>query len=199
MFEQFENCILKGHLVTLRPLVLNDEKALNECFCVDYFKYFPKHYASSKELVSHAIERKLNNISMPFLILENKSSKPIGMTSLANVRLQDKSLEIGSTFIENHYQKMGYNVECKLLLLQYLFEILSLNRVEFKTDKLNLTSNLAMEKLGFVKEGVFRNHIIMPDGRLRDSVYYSVIKEEWAQTKKIIIDRFNKKLSQYHN
>ncbi|BBH52295.1 GNAT family N-acetyltransferase [Fluviispira sanaruensis] len=199
MFEQFENCILNGHLVTLRPLVLKDEEALIGCFSIDYFKYFPIHYVSSKEVVSNAIERKLKNISMPFLIIENKSSKAIGMTSFANVRLHDKSLEIGSTFIENHYQKLGYNVECKLLLLQYLFENLSMNRIEFKADKLNTKSNLAMEKLGFVKEGVFRNHMIMPDGRLRDSVYYSVIKEEWPQTKRIIIDRFNKKLSQYHN
>ena len=78
-------------------------------------------------------------------------------------------------------------------MLEYLFEKAGFTRVEFKTDELNISSNLAMQKLGFTKEGVFRKHLIMPSGRYRNSVYYSVIDEDWQQVKEIILNRLQKK------
>ena len=81
-----------------------------------------------------------------------------------------------------------------MLLFESLFEKENFNRVELKADGLNIKSNLAMQKLGLVKEGCFRNHIVMPSGRIRHSVYYSVISDEWMSTKKIIENRLEKNL-----
>ncbi|KAB8031751.1 GNAT family N-acetyltransferase [Fluviispira multicolorata] len=198
MLKQFENCKLNGQLVFIRPLMLEDEGLLSEVFSPKLFEYFPINFRTCKDFISESLERRAHNKSFHLLILENKSGRAVGSTSFSNVSLTDKRLEIGSTFFGFDYQKLGYNVEVKLLLLQYLFEVLNLNRVEFKSDDLNTASKLAMEKLGFVKEGLFRNHMIMSDGRLRNSAYYSVIQNEWNHTKKIIIDRFNKKLIKYH-
>ena len=96
---------------------------------------------------------------------------------------QNKSIEIGYTFLGKSWQKTSINTEAKLLMLTYAFETLELNRVEFLTDYLNTKSRKAILRLGAREEGILRSHMVMPDGRIRDSVLYSIVKHEWSGIK----------------
>ena len=90
------------------------------------------------------------------------------------------------------WQRTLLNTSCKLLLLTHAFEELKLNRVEFKTDSLNARSRTAIARIGAVEEGIFRNHVIQPDGRLRHSVYFSIINEQWPDVKTRLLERLKK-------
>jgi N-acetyltransferase len=91
--------------------------------------------------------------------------------------------EIGGTFYGLAYQRTGVNTECKYLLLRHAFEVWQCIRVQLKTDLINVRSQLAIERLGAVKEGVLRNHMVLPTGRIRHSVVYSIIDSEWPDVK----------------
>jgi RimJ/RimL family protein N-acetyltransferase len=119
-----------------------------------------------------------------FTIIDKQSGKMIGGTSFLDIQPASLSLEIGRTWIAPYLQGTGFNVECKLLLLTYCFEDMGLIRVFFKTDSNNTRSKKALEKIGAKYEGTFRNHMIRDDGTFRHSAYYSIIREEWDQTKK---------------
>ncbi len=92
-------------------------------------------------------------------------------------------LEIGGTWYAPKFQRTGVNTECKYLLLKYAFETMSCIRVQFKADARNLVSLRAIERLGAQREGVLRNHYILPDGTYRDSVYFSIVEKEWPEVK----------------
>jgi N-acetyltransferase len=96
----------------------------------------------------------------------------------------DRGLEIGGTWYGLDFQRTAVNTECKYLLLKHAFEDLKCIRVQLKTDSLNERSQKAIERIGAKKEGVLRNHMILPDGRIRHSVFYSIIDTEWVDVKK---------------
>ena len=100
-----------------------------------------------------------------------------------NIEPSNRSVEIGGTWYGLAYQRTGINTECKYLLLRHAFEVWGCLRVQLKTDLLNLRSQAAIERIGAVKEGVLRNHMVLPDGRIRDTVMYSIIKAEWPAVK----------------
>jgi RimJ/RimL family protein N-acetyltransferase len=100
-------------------------------------------------------------------------------------------VEIGWTWLGTPWQRTAFNTEAKYLLLTHAFEALGLNRVEFKTDVLNERSRNAILRLGALEEGILRRHMVMRDGRVRDSVYYSIIAEEWPQVKESLRRRLN--------
>jgi RimJ/RimL family protein N-acetyltransferase len=100
-----------------------------------------------------------------------------------NIDLEDRSLEIGGTWYGLDYQGTLVNTECKYLLLKHAFETLGCIRVWLKTDARNLRSQRAIEKLGAIREGVLRNHMLLPDGYIRDSVVYSILPNEWPEVK----------------
>ena len=106
------------------------------------------------------------------------------MTGYLNITPNDKGLEVGGTWYGLDFQRTAVNTECKYLLLTYAFEILGCIRVQIKTDSLNLRSQTAIERIGAVKEGVLRNHMILPNGRIRHSVFYSILDSEWVGVKK---------------
>jgi RimJ/RimL family protein N-acetyltransferase len=97
---------------------------------------------------------------------------------------KDRGLEIGGTWYGTEFQRTAVNTECKYLLLRHAFETLGCIRVQLKTDRRNERSQKAIERIGAVKEGVLRNHMILPNGSYRDSVFYSVIEPEWPTVKK---------------
>ena len=99
----------------------------------------------------------------------------------------DKRVEIGFTFLGASWQKTALNTEAKLLMLTHAFEHLGMNRVELLTDYLNSNSRRAILRLGAKEEGILRSHRIMPDGRVRDSVMYSILKHEWPGVKQNLI------------
>jgi len=107
----------------------------------------------------------------------------VGSTRFLNISIQNRNLEIGSTWLSPTVWRTRINTECKYLLLKHCFETLGTIRVQLKTDSRNVRSQRSIERLGAVKEGVLRNHMIMPDGYLRDSVVYSIIDKEWVQVK----------------
>jgi RimJ/RimL family protein N-acetyltransferase len=116
---------------------------------------------------------------LPFVTIERTSGRPIGSSRYLNIVAEHLRLEIGWSWVARDWQRSGANRDAKLLMLTYAFETLGCNRVEFKTDSLNDASRAALLAIGTTFEGIFRNHMVMPGGRLRHSAYYSVIRDEW--------------------
>ena len=120
---------------------------------------------------------------LPFAIVEPGKGKPIGSTRYLNIRPAHRSLEIGWTWLGSDWQRTPVNTQAKRLLLAHAFERLGCQRVEFKTDLRNTRSQSALERIGATREGVLRRHMIVQNDHARDSVYFSVIREEWPQVK----------------
>ncbi|MBA3876770.1 MAG: GNAT family N-acetyltransferase [Anaerolinea sp.] len=116
---------------------------------------------------------------VPFATIDLASGRAIGSSRFLNIVPEQRRLEIGWTWIGTAFQRTGANREAKLLQLAHAFDDLGANRVEFKTDSRNEQSRTALLGIGATFEGIFRNHMIMPSGRLRHSAYYSVVVEEW--------------------
>jgi RimJ/RimL family protein N-acetyltransferase len=126
---------------------------------------------------------------LPFAVIHVESGRVAGATRYLNLAPEHRGLEIGGTWYGLEFQRTIVNTECKYLLLQYAFEHLGCIRVQFKTDLRNVRSQKAIERLGAVREGVLRNHMILPDGNYRDSVFYSIIASEWPRVKTALEDR----------
>jgi RimJ/RimL family protein N-acetyltransferase len=122
-------------------------------------------------------------IERPFATIDRTSGRAVGSTRYLSIVPEHRRLEIGWTWIATALQRTGANREAKLLQLRHAFETLGANRVEFKTHARNEPSRTALAGIGARFEGVFRNHMIMPDGSLRDSAYFSVTAEEWPAVK----------------
>ncbi|WP_330214005.1 GNAT family N-acetyltransferase [Pseudomonas sp. Z18(2022)] len=120
---------------------------------------------------------------MPFVIVRRDTGEVVGSTRFWKVDRVNRKLEIGHTFISQSVQKSGINTEAKLLLLTHAFEVMDCVRVQFTTDELNEKSRAAILRLGAVQEGIVRHERIMPDGRKRNSVRFSIIDPEWPQVK----------------
>jgi N-acetyltransferase len=131
-----------------------------------------------------ALDEHRRGVSLPFVIIDQASDQVIGSTRYANIETMHRRLEIGWTWLTSSYQRSGANTEAKLLLLTHAFDVLGAMRVELKTDALNQKSRTAIARLGAVEEGTFRNHMIIPStGRVRHTVYYSIIDAEWLAIK----------------
>ncbi len=126
----------------------------------------------------------LSRPDLPFVVIHLKSGHLAGATRYLNMAPEHRGLEIGGTWYGLEFQRTAVNTECKYLLLQYAFETLNCIRVQFKTDMRNERSQRAIERIGAKQEGVLRNHMVLPDGRYRDSVYYSILDTEWPGVKK---------------
>jgi len=183
---------LTGQFVRLEPLSLNHLADL----CLvglddDIWRYMVYGWVRKEEDMRNWIENLLNRqkggTDLPFAVIDLKSGRAIGATRYMEIRAKDRGLEIGGTWYGRDFQRSVVNTECKFLLLQHAFENLDCIRVQFKTDLRNVRSQKAIERLGAVREGIFRNHLILPDGTIRHSVYYSIIVEEWPSVKERLI------------
>lgn len=134
----------------------------------------------------------LSRPDLPFAVIHLPSGQVTGATRYLNIQPEHRGLEIGGTWYGRAFQRTAINTESKYLLLRYAFETLGCIRVQFKTDLRNVRSQRAIERLGAKREGVLRNHMILPDGRLRDSVFYSILDTEWEEVKK----KLEKKLAE---
>jgi RimJ/RimL family protein N-acetyltransferase len=133
--------------------------------------------------VQELLERQAQGTDLPFAVIQLASGSAIGCTRYLNIDIPNRSLEIGGTWYGLAHQGTMVNTECKYLLLMHAFEALSCVRVWFKADRRNLHSIHALERLGAQKEGVLRNHMILPDGYIRDSVVFSILPDEWPAVK----------------
>jgi RimJ/RimL family protein N-acetyltransferase len=130
-----------------------------------------------------ALDDAARGIGIPFVTTLVATGEVVGSTRCMEIVQEHKRLEIGWTWITPAWQRSFVNTEAKYLMLRHAFETLGYNRVEFKTSHLNHRSQNALKRLGAVEEGTFRNHMINPDGVLRHSVYFSIIKDEWPAVK----------------
>jgi N-acetyltransferase len=134
--------------------------------------------------VMDILSRAEKGTDLPFVAIHLASGRVTGATRYLNIMPKDRGLEIGGTWYGAKFQRTPVNTECKYLLLRHAFETLGCIRVQLKTDLRNERSQKAIERIGAKKEGVLRNHMILPDGLYRHSVYYSILDTEWSDVKK---------------
>ena len=153
----------------------------------ELWRWIPTGVANEEEMrayVEKALDEQRGGVSLPFVIVAtNPGSQVVGSTRYGNIDLSHRRLEIGWTWVAASHQRTAVNTEAKLLLLTHAFERLGVHRVELKTDALNRKSRAAIGRLGAVEEGIFRKHIVTASGRVRDTVYYSIIDTEWPTVK----------------
>jgi RimJ/RimL family protein N-acetyltransferase len=139
--------------------------------------------APMRAWVRELLSRQALGTDLPFAVVHLESGRAIGSTRYLDIQRQHRGLEIGGTWYGLAYQRTAVNTECKYLLLKHAFEGLGCIRVQLKTDLRNERSQRAIERIGAVREGVLRNHMLLPDGHFRHSVFYSIIASEWPAVK----------------
>jgi len=175
--------IIRTESVLLRPIELDDfdqMKALTKD--PEMWYYFTSDLSNEKTLkkwIETAVEELKQEKSLPFSMVDPITNNIMGSTRISNISAHDARVEIGWTWIANEYQGSGINGNVKQLLFEYLFTETNAIRIEFKTDVLNIPARKGMEKVGLVKEGILRSHTLMTNNRRRDTIYYSILKEEW--------------------
>jgi RimJ/RimL family protein N-acetyltransferase len=140
-----------------------------------------------------ALAEEAAGVSLPFVTIERASGRIVGSTRYGNIDPANRRVEIGWTWVGRDWQRTFVNTEAKYLMLRHAFETLGCIRVEFKTDSLNERSRNALLRIGAREEGTFRNHMIVHDGRLRHSVYFSIIDSEWPEVKAALEEKLSRK------
>ncbi|MDS7968777.1 GNAT family protein [Acinetobacter sp. V117_2] len=189
------NITLSSHCIRLRLFTTEDSKDLITAASDGELWNLPFTVVPSAETVNdyihHALEGYQAGTVLPFVVEDIATGKVIGSTRFWKIDRKNLKLEIGSTWYSKSWQRTYANTEAKYLLLQYAFEELNCIRVQFTTHVLNEKSQNAILRLGAQKEGVVRNERIMPDGRKRNSVRFSIIDEEWPSIKDNLIKKLN--------
>jgi N-acetyltransferase len=185
--DRLEPVSLSGRIVRLEPLQLEHVPALAQVGLDPSLWQWtlarPTSEADLDDWASATIANRDAGTELPFVTLDAESGRPIGSSRYMNIVLEHRRLEIGWTWVATAWQRTGANREAKLLMLTHAIERLGCHRVEFKTDSLNVASRAALLAIGATFEGTFRNHMVMPGGRLRHSAYYSVTDDEWPAVK----------------
>jgi RimJ/RimL family protein N-acetyltransferase len=179
---------LEGKVVRLEPLALahveDMTKVARDEHIWRYMLYGTiRSQADMRLWVEDMLERQKAGTDLPFAVIHLASGRVAGATRYLDIRPAHRSLEIGGTWYGTEFQHTAVNTECKYLLLTHAFETLGCIRVQFKADARNERSLRALERIGAVREGVLRNHMILADGSYRDSVYYSILDREWPGVK----------------
>lgn len=189
------NITLSSHRIRLRLLTIEDSRDLVTAASDGELWNLPFTVVPSTETIDdyiqHALEGYQAGTVLPFVVEDIATGKVIGSTRFWKIDRKNLKLEIGSTWYSKSWQRTYANTEAKYLLLQYAFEELNCVRVQFTTDVLNEKSQNAILRLGAQKEGVVRNERIMPNGRKRNSVRFSIIDEEWPSIKDNLIKKLN--------
>jgi RimJ/RimL family protein N-acetyltransferase len=186
---KIEPITLTGRIVRLVPLrpdhLVDLTEAGKDENIWDYMRYgVIDSPQKMRAMIDSLLALQAGGTDLPFTVIDLASGKAIGMTRYLNIEPANRSLEIGGTWYATEFQHTSVNTECKYMLLCHAFEDLACIRVQFKTDQRNLRSQKAIERIGAVREGVLRNQVILPDGFVRSSVYYSILVEEWPQVKR---------------
>ena len=176
---------LDGEFVRLEPLEERHRPLLRpaaqhpEIFTVTTSAFGPNY----DPYIDTALTRSDGVHELAFAVFDKGQGRHVGMTRYLNIDEGHRKLEIGATWYEPSVWAGKVNPECKLLLMSHAFEELKFLRVEYKTDARNVRSRAAILKLGAKQEGIFRKHMIMADGHIRDSVYFSIVDDEWPEVK----------------
>jgi RimJ/RimL family protein N-acetyltransferase len=192
-----EPVILEGSHVRLEPLSESHHDAL----CAvgldpELWRWIPIQVLDRDQMMTF-IRRELaeqaQGTSIPFATVDRSTKNVIGATRFMNIDAANKRIEIGSTWIAKPWQRTAINTEAKYLMMRYAFETLGCNRVELKTDSLNTESRNAILRIGAKQEGILRQHMTTWSGRLRDTVYFSVIAPEWPDVKLALEAKISKR------
>ncbi len=193
---RIEPVTLSGEHARLEPLSRGHLGPLGAVLDPTLLQWFTKPATNSVELaefIEEALHAQDAGTALPFATIERSTGRPVGSTRYANIDRANRRLEIGWTWIGRQWQRTAINTEAKLLMLTHAFETLGAIRVEFKTDSLNRQSREAIARLGAVEEGTFRNHMITASGRVRHSVWFSIVDSDWLKVKRRLEDRLAKR------
>jgi RimJ/RimL family protein N-acetyltransferase len=166
----------KAHLEGLARVGLDEE----------LWRWIPAPVRTVEELAGYidtALEEQKRGVSLPFALMERATGRAIGSTRYGNIDRTHHRVEIGWTWVAREWQRSAVNTEAKYLLLRHAFETLRCIRVELKTDSLNEKSRAAILRIGAKEEGIFRNHMITASGRIRHTIYFSIVDSEWPAVK----------------
>lgn len=185
-----KNVILETGKVLLKPVEASDFESLYALAQDEsMWEYFSTNLAERKFLqqwMDAAFRDRDAGTRIPFTIIEKRSGEIAGSMSLMNISLHDLRAEIGSSWLGKKFRGTEINFHSKYSMMRYAFEQLNFERVEFKTDVLNERAKKGLRKIGGKEEGIFRSHMTMWTNRRRDSIYFSVIKNEWPLLKQTI-------------
>lgn len=191
-----ETPILEGARLRLEPLSKTHLPGLEKiAFDERIWRYMLTVVKTPEDLrgwMDSALQAKATGSTIPWATVLKGENRVIGSTRFLDLDLIHRTVEIGHTWLSPEFHGAGLNPEAKLLQLTYAFEELKMNRVALKTHHENLQSQAAMRKMGAIEEGTFRNHYVMPDGSLRHSVWFSIIREDWPQVKSRLEERLQR-------
>jgi RimJ/RimL family protein N-acetyltransferase len=186
--------ILENEKALLIPFENERNTELKEIiFDDEIWKYMGMYVRNNEDFenyIQNTLMQKANGICYPFLIIDKATNKVAGSTRYGYLNHGSQKCEIGWTWYGKDFQRTGLNKACKYELLNFGFEKIQFNRIQFSADLENTRSQNAIEKLGAVKEGLFRNNYIDSEGKSKDDVYYSIILEEWENTKREYFGEF---------
>jgi len=189
--------ILEGAQVRLEPLTLGHHAALCEVgLDPELWQWIPYRATTAEEMrayIQSALDAQAAGTALPFVTVERSTGRVIGSTRYMNIDESNRRVEIGATWIAKPWQRTAINTEAKYLMLRHAFETLGCVRVELKTDALNEKSRNAILRIGAKEEGTLRQHMVTWTGRLRDSVYFSVLDSEWPQVKAVLEAKLSSK------
>jgi RimJ/RimL family protein N-acetyltransferase len=178
---------LAGRYVRLEPLTSEHINALADVgLDPDLWRWTTSQVTNRDEMAAYvqaALAGQAAGSALPFVTVEQSSGRIIGSTRYGNIDLANRRVEIGWTWVARPWQRTAVNTEAKYLLLRHAFETLGCLRVELKTDVLNERSRRAIGRIGAREEGILRKHVITQSGRVRDTVYFSILDDEWPQAK----------------
>lgn len=185
-----EDLTLDGDTVLLLPLEKEQLDGLWKAADSKEIWEFTSSKINSKEdmhvMIEKAIIEREKGSQVPFVVIDKKKGTIIGSTRFLDISEIHKTLEIGWTWYHPDYWRTRVNTETKYLLLKYAFEEMNFNRIQFCTDLRNVRSQKAIERLGAQKEGVLRKHRIIAEGFVRDTVVFSIIKDEWPTVRSLL-------------
>jgi RimJ/RimL family protein N-acetyltransferase len=188
VFDTSTDFILENERVLLRPLVQDDAVYLLAYVKEEpaLWKYALTPITTDQEFAQYmatAVEARQLKLAYPFIVFDKLHNKYVGSTRFYDIQLNNSSTQFGYTWYSESTWGTGLNEHCKFLLLQFAFETIGFERIEFRADNRNKRSIAAMQKIGCTVEGILRNHLPTSDGTRRDSIVLSMLKNEWPKIK----------------
>ncbi len=191
-----EPVVLEGEFVRLEPMRVDHLPALCRAgLFEELWRWTTANITNEADMeryVRTALAEQAAGTALPFVTIEKESGEVVGSTRFGNIDTANRRAEIGWTWVTPDFQRTFVNTEAKLLMLTHAFEVWGCVRVELKTDSNNAQSRKAIARIGGVEEGTLRAHMITETGRRRDSVYFSIIADEWPAVKERLTEALSR-------